>query len=128
MLISNGDQDIDYAVRASVTLFSSSPFNDGAMFLVQILNNTYTYEVNFRSTMEFFGSDQSIDQDIDFRDRADIGLLRGVRVADRDVSLCKESQGVLYLVNDGTFNIFLMYCPVIKIRISISIRAFVTLF
>ena len=35
------------------------------------LGTTLTYEVSSRSTVKFFGSDQCIDQDIDFRDRAD---------------------------------------------------------
>ena len=42
------------------------------------LGTKVTYAVNSRSTVEFFRSDQSIDHDIDFRDRADLALLWGV--------------------------------------------------
>ena len=43
VLISNGDQDIDFAVRASVTLFRSSPFNDGVTDSVETWNNVYLW-------------------------------------------------------------------------------------
>ena len=47
------------------------------------LGTMFNYELNFGSTAEFFGSDQSIDQDIDFSDRANQALFQGVRGTDR---------------------------------------------
>ena len=38
------------------------------------LGTMINYKLNSRSTVEFFGSDQSIDQDIDFRDRPCISM------------------------------------------------------
>ena len=38
------------------------------------LGTMFNYKLNARSTVEFFGSDQYIDQDIDFRDRPCISM------------------------------------------------------